>query len=235
MNEQTRDEMVVLKNVSKSYYSASGETKIVKNVSMSIRQGEFVGVFGKSGSGKTTLLHMITGIDRATEGEIWIDGTPYHSLNEGELTLARGKDIGIVFQFFQLLPMLTAVENIMLPMELCQTTSSGKRHAYAKELLERVGIPECANFFPDQLSGGQQQRVAIARALANDPQMIVADEPTGNLDSIAAESILAVFKELVSMGKTVVIVTHDKSVEKEFSRVIQIIDGNVVSENEGAK
>jgi len=224
--------MVRLRNVSKIYCSASGENPIVKDVSLSIQAGEFVGIFGKSGSGKTTLLHLITGIDSVTGGEIWIDGAPYHTYGEAALTAARASDIGVVFQFFQLLPMLTAVENIMLPMEFQNKHSSKERRAYAMELLTRVGIPECAGLFPEQLSGGQQQRVAIARALANDPKMIVADEPTGNLDSVAAATVLGVFKDLVDEGKTVLIVTHDRSLESAFSRVIHISDGKILEGSE---
>ncbi|HEX2945249.1 MAG TPA: ABC transporter ATP-binding protein [Clostridia bacterium] len=224
-------EFIILKNVVKSFQSGEGAVEILKNISINIKRGEFVGVFGKSGSGKSTLLNVLTGIDRPTEGEVWIDTSPIHKYSESEMALLRGGNIGIVFQFFQLLPMLTLLENVILPMDFSRKINKNDRRERAMLLLRKLGIEEHAHKYPTAVSGGQQQRAAIARALANDPDIIIADEPTGNLDSVTSKAIFSIFKELAAEGKTIIIVTHDNSVRDEFSRVIRISDG-VVSHEE---
>nr|WP_315477410.1 ABC transporter ATP-binding protein [uncultured Undibacterium sp.] len=199
----------------------------LKNISLQIHPAEFVAVIGKSGSGKSTLMNVLTGIDRVDSGEIIINKLPIHSLNEANLTAWRGKNVGIIFQFFQLLPTLTVAENIMLAMDFCQTYPPKTRRPRALSLLEKLGILEQADKLPAALSGGQQQRAAIARALANDPPILVADEPTGNLDTETALSIMRLFSSLVSEGKTVVMVTHERDYRDFFSRTINLSDGQL--------
>ncbi|WP_395010116.1 ABC transporter ATP-binding protein [Undibacterium sp.] len=199
----------------------------LKNISLQIHPAEFVAVIGKSGSGKSTLMNVLTGIDRVDSGEIIINKLPIHSLDEANLTAWRGKNIGIIFQFFQLLPTLTVAENIMLAMDFCQTYPPKTRRPRALSLLEKLGILEQADKLPSALSGGQQQRAAIARALANDPAILVADEPTGNLDTETALSIMRLFSALVSEGKTVVMVTHERDYRDFFSRTINLSDGQL--------
>jgi ABC-type lipoprotein export system ATPase subunit len=189
-----------------------------------------VAVIGKSGSGKSTLINMITGIDRPTSGEVLVNGTPVHTLSEGQLAVWRGRTIGVVFQFFQLLPTLTLAENIMLPMDFCGLYTPRERYARAMRLLEQMDMAAHANKLPSAISGGQQQRVAIARALANDPPILVADEPTGNLDSKTAESVFRMFEQLVDQGKTILMVTHDQDLAKRVTRTVIIADGEVIDE-----
>jgi ABC-type lipoprotein export system ATPase subunit len=189
-----------------------------------------VSIIGKSGSGKSTLLNMITGIDRPSSGEVYVNGTAVHQLNENRMARWRGKNLGIVFQFFQLLPTISVIENIMLPMDFCRTYPMREREKRALSLLEMVELADHAYKLPTALSGGQQQRVAIARALANDPPLVIADEPTGNLDSKTAEAVFAMFKHLVSQGKTIIIVTHDSGLAKQTHRTALIADGEIVNE-----
>jgi ABC-type lipoprotein export system ATPase subunit len=222
--------LVRLKHIRKSYRALAGEVPILHDINLELNAGEFVGIIGKSGSGKSTLLNMITGIDRPTSGEVWIGDTPIHKLSEGQMAVWRGQQLGIIFQFFQLLPMLSLVENIMLPMDFAGRYSSSQRSVRAMELLDLVELADHAHKLPAALSGGQQQRVAIARALANDPPLLVADEPTGNLDSKTAESVFALFQNLVKQGKTVIMVTHDGSLARRASRTILLADGQVVNE-----
>jgi ABC-type lipoprotein export system ATPase subunit len=222
--------MIELRGVSKSYKTAVGDFPALKEIDLQIKAGEFVSVIGKSGSGKTTLINMITGIDRPTTGEVWVNQTPVHKLSESAMARWRGKNLGIVFQFFQLLPIISVVENIMLPMDFCRTYPLREREARALHLLELVGLQDHAYKLPSALSGGQQQRVAIARALANDPPVVIADEPTGNLDSRTAETVFGLFKELISQGKTIIIVTHDSSLAKRANRTALITDGEIVNE-----
>jgi putative ABC transport system ATP-binding protein len=188
-----------------------------------------VSIVGKSGSGKTTLINMLTGIDKPTHGEISVDGTSVQSLDEGERAIWRGKNIGIVFQFFQLLPTLTLLENVRLPMDFGGLLDQAKRDQRAFELLELVGLAEHMNALPARLSGGQQQRAAIARALANDPPIIATDEPTGNLDSNSAEQVIALFEGLVDNGKTILMVTHDDDLASRAPRIIHLSDGEIIS------
>jgi ABC-type lipoprotein export system ATPase subunit len=224
------DKLIDLAGVIKAYKTDAGDFLALKGVNLTIGNGEFVGVIGKSGSGKSTLINMIAGIDRPTKGEIVIGGTPVHKLSEGKMAKWRGRNMGIVFQFFQLLPMLTVIENVMLPMDFCGYLGTGARKQRALSLLEQVGVAQHANKLPNMLSGGEQQRVAIARALANDPPIILADEPTGNLDSKTAEMVFHLFEGLVESGKTIVMVTHDHDLAKRVRRTIVIADGEIIEE-----
>ena len=201
--------LIEVRDVVKTFKTAAGPFTALKNVSLRVNRGEFVAVIGKSGSGKSTLLNMITGIDHPTAGEVYIDHTMVHDMGESRLARWRGKNLGIVFQFFQLLPTLTLAENIMLPMDFCGVYSPGERKRRAAQLLDMVGLADQAHKLPSAVSGGQQQRAAIARALANDPPILVADEPTGNLDSKTAEDVFTLFETLANQGKTIVMVTHD--------------------------
>ena len=225
-----RHSIVDLRNVNKSYKTAVGDYPALKNINLQIGAGEFVSIIGKSGSGKSTLLNMITGIDHPSDGEVFINGTAVHTMSEDKMARWRGNNLGIVFQFFQLLPVISVIENIMLPMDFCRKYPVGERRERAMKLLELVELMEHAHKLPTALSGGQQQRVAIARALANDPPLIIADEPTGNLDSKTAESIFALFNDLVAQGKTIIIVTHDSGLAKRTHRTALIADGEIVNE-----
>ncbi|MCA2002237.1 MAG: ATP-binding cassette domain-containing protein [Chloroflexi bacterium] len=222
--------MIDLRDVNKYYKTAVGDFHALKSVDLQINAGEFVSVIGKSGSGKTTLLNMITGIDIPSGGEVWVNGTAVHKLNENKMARWRGKNLGIVFQFFQLLPMISVAENIMLPMDFCRAYPMRERYERAMQLLELVDLADHAHKLPAALSGGQQQRVAIARALANDPPILIADEPTGNLDSKTAESVFELFNELTAKGKTIIIVTHDSALAKRAHRTALIADGEIVNE-----
>ncbi len=226
--------LVDLRGVVKVYSSAAGQFTALRGINAQVYPGEFLGVIGKSGAGKSTLLNMITGVDTLTAGEVRVrtDGqnVSIHDLNENDLALWRGRNLGVVFQSFQLLPMLTLLENVILPMDLCGNYSFRASRQRALELLELVEIGEHANKLPAFISGGQQQRVAIARALANDPPLLIADEPTGSLDSVTADHIFNVFEHLVENGKTIVMVTHDMGLQPRFSRHLVIADGEIVSE-----
>jgi putative ABC transport system ATP-binding protein len=201
-----------------------------------VSQGEFVSIVGPSGSGKSTLLNMITGIDRPTSGQVVVGGEPIHELSENELARWRGRNVGVIFQFFQLLPTLSVLENVMLPMDFCSVLKRRERKDRAMELLEQVGIADQAHKLPSALSGGQQQRAAIARALANDPPVIVGDEPTGNLDTATADEVFALFEGLAARGKTLVIVTHDRRLSARTGRVLHLLDGCIDrDENNGHK
>jgi ABC-type lipoprotein export system ATPase subunit len=222
--------MIDLRDVHKYYKTAIGDYHALNSIELQIEPGEFVSIIGKSGSGKSTLLNMITGIDRPTTGEVYVNGTAVHDLNENRMARWRGKNLGIVFQFFQLLPTISVIENIMLPMDFCRTYPMREREKRALQLLEMVELADHAYKLPTALSGGQQQRVAIARALANDPPVIIADEPTGNLDSKTAESVFDMFNRLVAQGKTIIIVTHDSGLAKQTHRTALIADGEIVNE-----
>jgi ABC-type lipoprotein export system ATPase subunit len=221
--------LIQMQKVVKTFKNAAGEFTVLKGIDTQFNRGEFVGVIGKSGSGKSTLINMITGIDRPTSGEIFIGGVPIHKLNENQMAVWRGRNLGIVFQFFQLLPTLSLLENIMLPMDFCHMYQPGERPQKAMDLLRLVEMDQHANKLPTAISGGQQQRVAIARALANNPPIIIADEPTGNLDSKTADAIFTLFENLVSQGKTIVMVTHDSALAKRVSRTVLIADGEIVN------
>lgn len=222
--------LIELRQVVKSYQTSAGLFTAIKGVDLRIQAGEFVALIGKSGSGKSTLINMITGIDRPTSGEIYVDNTPVHTLREGQMAAWRGRTLGIVFQFFQLLPSLTVLENVMLPMDFCGLYTPRERKERALHLLQQVELESHHHKLPTALSGGQQQRAAIARALANDPPILIADEPTGNLDSKTAESVLNLFQGLVDQGKTILMVTHDNEQIERVSRAIIVADGQIVDE-----
>jgi putative ABC transport system ATP-binding protein len=219
-----------LTDVVKVYETGEVPFTALRGINLDVGAGEFVGLIGKSGSGKTTLINMITGIDRPTSGTVVIDGTPIHKLNENQLAVWRGKTIGVVFQFFQLLPTLTVAENVMLPMDFCNMFTPAERPVRALHLLDQVEMADQANKLPSALSGGQQQRVAIARALANDPPILAADEPTGNLDSKTADSVFTLMERLVSEGKTIIMVTHDNDIAQRVRRSLHVSDGEIVEE-----
>jgi putative ABC transport system ATP-binding protein len=214
----------------KTYPLTAGEVVAVDRLSVSIAYGEFVAVVGRSGSGKTTLLNLLAGIDRPTSGVVRVAGADLGSLSESGLAAWRGRHVGLVFQFFQLLPTLTVIENVMLPMDFAKKIPVGERRGRARQLLERVGIGDQADKLPTTLSGGQQQRAAIARALANDPPILLADEPTGNLDSTTAEAVLELFAELNSEGQTIVVVTHERDIRSIAGRQVTLRDGRIVDD-----
>lgn len=224
--------LIDLRDVIKVYSSAAGDFTALKGINAQVQQGEFLGIIGKSGAGKSTLLNMITGVDDITTGEVVVrtngDERRVHQLDEDELALWRGQTMGVVYQSFQLLPMLTLIENVTLPMDLCGLYHPRKSKERALELLEMVELEEHAYKLPSFISGGQQQRVAIARALANDPPILIADEPTGSLDSVTSDHIFELFERLVDeQGKTIIMVTHDKSIAPRFSRILRIADGEL--------
>ncbi len=223
--------LIDLRQVVKAYKTPAGTFTALKGVDLQVRAGEFVAVIGKSGSGKSTLINMITGIDRPTAGEVIINNVPIHDLNENQMARWRKRNLGVIFQFFQLLPTLTVLENIVLPMELAHTFGSNtEREEWAMHLLELVGLAPQADKFPSAISGGQQQRVAIARSLANDPDVIVADEPTGSLDSKTADEIFQLFEDFVSQGKTLLMVTHDRELAGRIPRIVFITDGEIADQ-----
>ena len=230
MDAETQRSIIELRNVHKAYKSAAGDFLALKGIDMEIGAGEFVSVIGKSGSGKSTLLNMVTGIDRPTTGEVFVNGTAVHQLNENELAGWRGESMGIIFQFFQLLPALSLMQNVILPMDLAGKYKPRERRERAEYLLEIVDLVDQRHKLPSMVSGGQQQRAAMARALANDPPIVIADEPTGNLDSKTAETVFKLFNELVAQGKTVIIVTHDSSLARRAHRTALITDGEIVNE-----
>lgn len=222
--------MIQLRQLVKRYQTEAGSFTALRSVDLQVAPGEFVAIIGKSGSGKSTLLNVITGIDRPTSGEVVIGGTKLNSLTEGQLARWRGLGVGIVFQFFQLIPSLSVIENILLPMDFAGVIPLPERRKRAEHLLDLVGLADQVYKLPAALSGGQQQRVAIARSLANDPPLIVADEPTGNLDSRTAESVFSLFEELVEAGRTLVLVTHDVEQARRVDRAIMIADGAIIDE-----
>ncbi len=224
--------IIELQNVTKVYSTEAGDFNALNGINLRVNRGEFLGIVGKSGAGKSTLLNMITGVDHLTSGEVIVRGNgddiSVHELDEDALALWRGKTLGIIFQSFQLLPMLTLIENVMMPMDLCGVYQPRLSRERAVELLELVELEDHANKLPAYISGGQQQRVAIARALANDPPILVADEPTGSLDSVTADHIFDVFEHLVQeRDKTIIMVTHDNSLGPRFTRHVQIADGEL--------
>ncbi|MGD8790999.1 MAG: ABC transporter ATP-binding protein [Anaerolineae bacterium] len=227
--------MIDLRGITKVYQTDAGPFPALKEVDLQVWAGEFVAVVGKSGSGKSTLINMFTGIDHPTAGQVVVARTPIRQLDEGQMAEWRGRHLGIVFQFFQLLPTLTLAENIMLPMDLCRVYEPGQRRDRALYLLNQVGLAGDADKFPSSVSGGHQQRAAIARALANDPPILVADEPTGNLDSKTAEAVFGLFRSLVDGGKTILMVTHDEELAARAQRTLTLADGEFVAETMGAK
>ncbi len=219
--------IIEVKDVFKSFPVGDDELTILKGISFSVEDGEFVTIMGPSGNGKSTLLNMITGIDHPSSGEVLVTGRGVHQMSENQLATWRGEHVGIIFQFFQMLPALSLLQNIILPMDFARKYSTKEREERAMVLLESVSLADQAYKLPGQVSGGQQQRAAVARALANDPPLIVADEPTGNLDSQTSDEVFYLFQDLVEQGKTVLMVTHDKELARRVPRVIEIIDGKV--------
>jgi len=226
--------LIDVRQVIKRFTTAAGTFDALKGVNLRVNPSEFVGVVGKSGSGKSTLINMITGIDRPTGGEVFVGGTAVHTLTEGQLALWRGTTMGIIFQFFQLLPTLSLIENVMLPMDFAHRYAPRERQNRALHLLDLVGVAAQAHKLPSAVSGGEQQRAAIARALANDPPILVADEPTGNLDSKTAQAVFALFEDLVRAGKTIVMVTHDPDLARRVERTVKLSDGEIIEESIGA-
>jgi putative ABC transport system ATP-binding protein len=224
--------MIDLRGVTKVYETGAGPFLALKGIDLQVSNGEFVAVVGKSGSGKSTLINMFTGIDHPTAGEVIVAQTHIRQLDEGQMAEWRGRHMGIVFQFFQLLPTLTIVENVMLPMDLCQVYDASERYERALSLLGQMGLADEAGKFPAAVSGGHQQRAAIARALANDPPIVVADEPTGNLDSKSAEDVFHLFESLVAGGKTILMVTHDGELARKVHRTLTLADGEFVDERQ---
>jgi putative ABC transport system ATP-binding protein len=227
--------MIELSGVSKIFPGGQGGFTALDNIDLRLSASEFVAVVGKSGSGKSTLINLIAGIDRPSRGEIRVAGTSVNALDESALAVWRGRQVGVVFQFFQLLPTLTIVENVMLPMDFCGTLAPRPARVRAMELLAQMGIADQADKLPSNLSGGQQQRAAIARALANDPALIVADEPTGHLDTHTAAAVLHLLADLSAAGKTVVMVTHERDLAPFADRIITLADGKVVGDDTAAR
>jgi putative ABC transport system ATP-binding protein len=225
--ENKTETLITLQDVVKTYETGAGDVTVLKRISLEVQAGEFVSVVGPSGSGKSTLLNMITGIDRPSSGKVLVGGEAVHELSENQLAHWRGRNVGVIFQFFQLLPTLTILENVMLPMDFCGIYRRQERKAQAMRLLEEVDIADQAHKLPSALSGGQQQRAAIARALANDPPVVVADEPTGNLDTATADQVFSLFERLAAQGKTMLFVTHDQDLSARTDRVIHLVDGQV--------
>ena len=221
---------IEVRDVVKAYRLGSAEVIALEDLSLDIPFGEFVAIVGRSGSGKTTLLNLLAGIDHATTGTVRVAGAELGSLSESGLAAWRGQNIGLVFQFFQLLPTLTVIENVMLPMDFAKKIPVADRRSRAQELLDRVGVGDQADKVPTTLSGGQQQRAAIARALANDPPILLADEPTGNLDSVTADAILTLFADLNADGQTIVVVTHERDIRAIVGREITLVDGRIVAD-----
>jgi putative ABC transport system ATP-binding protein len=229
-NQKNLAAMIEMVNIFKVFKSPAGEFTVLKEINACLYPGEFVSVVGRSGSGKSTLVNMLTGIDHPTSGSVRIMDTYPHAMSESRMAVWRGHNLGIVFQFFQLLPMLSLLENTLLPMDFCNRYQPAERKERAMQLLRLVGLEQHAHDLPAAISGGQQQSAAIARALANDPPIIVADEPTGNLDSRAAENVMGIFDSLVEAGKTVLMVTHDRSLAERTHRTLVISDGEFVDE-----
>lgn len=224
-----------LDGVVKVYESTSGEFEALRGIRMNIEPGEYLGIIGKSGAGKSTLLNMLTGVDDLTAGEVWIGDTAVHTLDETERALWRGRNVGVIYQSFELLPTLSLIDNVLLPMDFCGLYEGQQSVERAEHLLEQVGLADHRHKPPTRISGGQKQRVAIARALANDPPIIVADEPTGNLDTVTAAGIFDLFDGLIDQGKTIVMVSHDRSLAEHVTRVLEIADGQIVAEHSGGR
>ncbi len=223
--------LVELEDVIKDFQGPFGTIHVLKHINLKVGPGEFVGVRGPSGAGKSTLINMITGIDRPTAGKIHIVGEDLNNLSENKLARFRGIHMGVIFQFFQLLPTLTIIENVTLPMDFCRMWTPRQRYERAMELLEQMGVADQAHKLPSTLSGGQQQRAAIARSLANDPPLLLGDEPTGNLDSKTADMVYQIFQRLVDQGKTFIMVTHDVELAKRMPRLIEVYDGELTEKN----
>jgi len=227
--------LIDLNGVSKTYHTSAGAFPALKNINLTFHRGEFVGVIGKSGSGKSTLVNMITGIDHPSAGKVFVDGLDIHAMRESQQARWRGLNLGVVFQFFQLLPMLTLVENVLLPMDFCDKYEPNTRLTRALDLLAMMGLEGQAYQLPNMVSGGQQQSAAIARALANDPPIIIADEPTGNLDAKTADAVYDKFTALSAEGRTIIMITHDPDIEQRLSRTVLLCDGEIIDLETGLR
>ena len=224
------DALIKLYQLRKAYRTPAGDFHVLTGVDLTVQRGDFLAVLGKSGAGKSTLINMVTGIDRSTGGEIWVGDQPVHALNEDDVAAWRGRHVGVVFQSFQLLPMLTCAQNVMLPMDFARLYSGPReRRERALHLLDRVGLAGHADKLPSAVSGGQRQRVAIARALANDPMLLAADEPTGNLDSRTAAEMFDLFQSLVGEGKTILLATHDRDLAARAGRRVHLVEGRIAN------
>ena len=228
-------DLIEIEHLHKEFATDAGTVRVLHDVSLNVARGEFVAVVGPSGSGKSTLINMLTGIDRPTSGRVMVAGTNLNRMNENQMARWRGRTVGVIFQFFQLLPTLTILENVMLPMDFFNTYPVSERKNRALNLLDQVGLADQAYKLPSAVSGGQQQRAAIVRALANDPPLIVGDEPTGNLDSKTAEQVFEMFGDLSRRGKTLMLVTHDRELAKRMPRVVRVQDGCIVNAGQGSK
>ncbi len=226
-NSNGNNHIVNIIDVVKSFPVGDKDVTILKGISFEVGNGEFVSIVGPSGNGKSTLLNMITGIDRPNSGQVIVTGKEIQKMSENKLAAWRGQHVGIVFQFFQMLPALSLLQNVILPMDFTKKFSRKEKNERAMELLEIVGLADQAQKLPSMVSGGQQQRAAIARALANDPELIVADEPTGNLDTRTSNDVFDLFQKLVEQGKTMIMVTHNKELARRVPRVVEIIDGKI--------
>jgi putative ABC transport system ATP-binding protein len=235
VQDYTDSPLIRLKQLTKTYPSAAGDLVALKAIDLTIQPGEFVAIRGKSGAGKTTLINMLTGVDRITSGEVWVAGVPLHEKQEKQLARWRGRSLGIIYQSFHLMPSLSLLDNVLLPIDFCGLYRNGESKRRALELLKQVELQDHAFKPPSAISGGQQQRVASARALANDPPIIIADEPTGRLDSVTAESIFQIFLDLAAQGKTILMVTHDRGLAQRASRTLEIADGRIVSDQQISK
>lgn len=225
------ENMIEIKDIEKTYQVGENRVPVLKNLNLSVEDGEFIAITGPSGNGKSTLLNMITGIDRPTSGSVLVNGCPVHEMSENHLATWRGENVGIIFQFFQLLPSLSMMQNIVMPMEFAGKYRRKERRQRAMQLLEMVGLADQAHKLPGMVSGGQQQRAAIARALANDPPLLIADEPTGNLDSQTADTIFELFQSLVTQGKTMLMVTHDVELAQRIPRIVEIRNGLIACDS----
>jgi len=223
--------MISLRGVVKKYKTSAGDLSALNGIDADIYPGEFIGIMGKSGAGKTTLINVLSGLDRLTAGEIWFGDVPVHELNEDQAAMWRGRNLGVIYQTFQLMPTLSVLRNVTLAMDFNGLYRGKQSDRLGYDLLQKVELEKHANKLPSAVSGGQQQRIAIARALANDPPVILADEPTGRLDTVTAETIFQIFERLVDSGKTIVMVTHDRGFASRFSRVLWMADGNIVPEH----
>ncbi len=224
------DPIIQIKQVVKSFPVGDSEITILKGIDLTINQGEFICIVGPSGNGKSTLLNMMTGIDHPSQGEVIVTSKAIHAMSENELAVWRGEYVGIIFQFFQMLPALSLLQNVALPMDFLKKLSPKERRERALTLLEMVGLADQAYKLPSQVSGGQQQRAAIARALANDPPLLIADEPTGNLDSKTSDEVFALFEQLVAQGKTMALVTHSRSLAARIPRIVEIRNGVIFTD-----
>jgi len=222
--------LIELRQVVKKYPTPAGDFTALNGINLETGPGEFLAIVGKSGSGKSTLINMVSGIDKPTAGEVWVNGAPVHTMGQSEMAKWRGRNVGVVFQFFQLMPTLTVVQNVMLPMDFCNTYPVSQRRDRALYLLEQMEMADQADKLPSAVSGGQQQRVAIARSLANDPPILLADEPTGNLDSETSEVIFQLFSSLITEGKTVLMVTHDEDLARRVDHTLVVSDGRIVND-----